>query len=181
MTNLAVPSGDDYPAAAKKHLNDAKALVDAKRFDGAGYLAGYAIECSLRSVVQAGEIVARAELKEKEMGSAFAFGSPTLKRFASVAAKEAYAKARDHDLKSLVTSSGGYSQVWTERNVAYSPAVDNCKLPFNGAPHKLRYRAEGVVSEKDAADWLQEATRVYTESVGLMLRDGVIRNGGARR
>jgi hypothetical protein len=43
---------DDYPGAASKHVLDSEALLAASRFDGAGYLAGYAVECTMKTVVQ---------------------------------------------------------------------------------------------------------------------------------
>src|ERR1035441_2033403 len=45
-------TGEDYPAAAGKHCDDAGALLAASRFDGAAYLAGYAVECMLKTVIQ---------------------------------------------------------------------------------------------------------------------------------
>lgn len=41
---------DDYPGAASKHVLDSEALLAAGRFDGAGYLAGYAVECTIKTV-----------------------------------------------------------------------------------------------------------------------------------
>jgi hypothetical protein len=43
---------DDYPGAASKHVLDGEALLAAGRFDGAGYLAGYAVECTIKTVAQ---------------------------------------------------------------------------------------------------------------------------------
>ncbi len=43
---------DDYPGAASKHVLDGEALLAAGRFDGAGYLAGYAVECAITTVAQ---------------------------------------------------------------------------------------------------------------------------------
>ena len=42
---------DNYPEAAKKHVFDSESLLSAKRYDGAGYLAGYAVECTLKTVI----------------------------------------------------------------------------------------------------------------------------------
>lgn len=42
---------DDHPEAAGKHLGDALVLSEAKRWDGAAYLAGYVVECSLKCLV----------------------------------------------------------------------------------------------------------------------------------
>jgi len=52
MSRLAQPNGDDYPEAASKHLRDAAALLAATRLDGAAYLSGYVVECSLKSIYQ---------------------------------------------------------------------------------------------------------------------------------
>jgi hypothetical protein len=43
---------DDYPGAASKHVLDCEALLAAGRFDGAGYLAGYAVECTIKTVAK---------------------------------------------------------------------------------------------------------------------------------
>jgi hypothetical protein len=52
MSKLVQPNGDDYPEAAGKHLQDAAALLAAARPDGAAYLSGYVLECSLKSIYQ---------------------------------------------------------------------------------------------------------------------------------
>lgn len=43
---------DNYPAAAEKHVKDAESLLAADRFDGTGYLAGYAVECVLKTLIE---------------------------------------------------------------------------------------------------------------------------------
>ncbi|MGN3961955.1 hypothetical protein ACS0ZG_14740 [Burkholderia gladioli] len=52
MSKLARSNGDDYPEAARKHLQDAAALLAAARPEGAAYLSGYVVECSLKSIYQ---------------------------------------------------------------------------------------------------------------------------------
>lgn len=42
---------DNYPEAARKHVLDSEALLSANRYDGAGYLAGYAVECTLKTLI----------------------------------------------------------------------------------------------------------------------------------
>lgn len=42
---------DNYPEAAWKHVIDSEALLSVRRFDGAGYLAGYAVECTLKTLI----------------------------------------------------------------------------------------------------------------------------------
>jgi hypothetical protein len=43
---------DNYPEAAWKHVTDSEALLIVRRYDGAGYLAGYAVECTLKTLIQ---------------------------------------------------------------------------------------------------------------------------------
>ncbi len=52
MSRLRQPNGDDYPAAARKHLKDSAALLTQGRADGAAYLAGYVVECALKTLLQ---------------------------------------------------------------------------------------------------------------------------------
>lgn len=51
MSKLRLPDGDDHPDAATKNLDDALTLLNAGRADGAAYLAGYVIECALKSLI----------------------------------------------------------------------------------------------------------------------------------
>lgn len=41
---------DNHREAALKHLVDSKALLDQSRPDGAAYLSGYVVECSLKAL-----------------------------------------------------------------------------------------------------------------------------------
>jgi HEPN domain-containing protein len=45
---------DNYPEAACKHATDCRILLTSGRFDGAGYLAGYAVECVLKTLIKVG-------------------------------------------------------------------------------------------------------------------------------
>jgi len=54
MSKLARQNGDDYPAAAEKNFTDAELLFQAGRFDGAGYLTGYVVECVLKTYILVG-------------------------------------------------------------------------------------------------------------------------------
>ena len=51
MSRVALPNGDDHPEAAAKHLLDCSLLQAQGRHDGAGYLAGYVIECCLKTLI----------------------------------------------------------------------------------------------------------------------------------
>ena len=53
MSHLRLANGDDHPAAAGKHLSDAGVLLPAGRADGAAYLAGYVVECTIKSLILA--------------------------------------------------------------------------------------------------------------------------------
>lgn len=52
MSGLRQGNGDDYPDAAEKHLEDSKVLMAGSRHDGAAYLAGYVVECVLKTLIQ---------------------------------------------------------------------------------------------------------------------------------
>jgi hypothetical protein len=51
MSKLAQSDGEDYPDAAERHLADGDLLFQAGRFDGAGYLTGYVVECVLKTYI----------------------------------------------------------------------------------------------------------------------------------
>ena len=55
MSTKLPPSGEDYPEAALKHCEDARHLLSGQRADANGYLAGYAVECALKTLVQVEE------------------------------------------------------------------------------------------------------------------------------
>lgn len=52
MSLLKQQNGDDYPEAANKHLQDGYVLLKGNRFDGAAYLAGYVVECAIKTLIQ---------------------------------------------------------------------------------------------------------------------------------
>ena len=52
VSQLRQSNGDDYPEAAGRHILDSRALVARRRFDGAAYLAGYVVECTLKTLIQ---------------------------------------------------------------------------------------------------------------------------------
>lgn len=52
MSRMRTAQGDDHPEAAGKHLQDASTLLAASRADGAAYLSGYVVECSLKTIYQ---------------------------------------------------------------------------------------------------------------------------------
>lgn len=52
MSQLRQGNGDDYPEAAGRHMQDSGALLAGGRPDGAAYLAGYVVECALKTLIQ---------------------------------------------------------------------------------------------------------------------------------
>ena len=52
MSRLRQGNGDDYPDAAGKHMEDSNVLIAGSRYDGGAYLAGYVVECSLKTLIQ---------------------------------------------------------------------------------------------------------------------------------
>lgn len=52
MSRLSQSNGDDYPDAARKHLEDAAVLLSGHRFDGVAYLSGYVVECAMKTLIQ---------------------------------------------------------------------------------------------------------------------------------
>ena len=44
---------ESYPEAALRHSADADHLAANRQFDGAGYIIGYAVECAIKSAIQA--------------------------------------------------------------------------------------------------------------------------------
>ena len=42
---------EDFGSAVARHYCDAELLLTARRFDNAAYLAGYAVECSLKALI----------------------------------------------------------------------------------------------------------------------------------
>jgi len=66
MSRLAVDT-DDHPEAAEKHLCDAQALLRAERHDGAAYLAGYVVECSLKTHVLLAQATVAGKVDQKRL------------------------------------------------------------------------------------------------------------------
>ncbi len=42
---------DNFASAAVRHYVDSSLLLEGKRLDNAGYLAGYTVECSLKAII----------------------------------------------------------------------------------------------------------------------------------
>lgn len=144
MSKLLQPNGDDHPEAAQKHLDDASVLFGGNRADGVAYLAGYVVECSLKSLLlREGHQPPRGR-KGHELGH----------------------------LVSLVSQICTVAGARTARYLA--PPVLSVPIRAVAAwDPEMRYRAPSVTAQ-DAAAWLQDAQSIYQATVGQMFLDGVI-------
>ena len=138
-------NGDDYPQAAMKHLEDAKSLLGANRVDGAAYLAGYVVECSLKSLV----IVARGNPRQ------FSHNLTGLSQ---------------HTL-ALAAQLGSTTARYAPR---ISPSPSICDGRPNGWHEGIRYFEAGAVTAVTAAAWLREAEAIYTSTIVPMRIDGLV-------
>jgi len=145
MSNLRQTNGDDYPEAAEKNMQDAMELLKASRYDGAGYIAGYSVECVLKTIVQVEggtAVTVRGHNLNDLSRQALLFASlPTAKT------------ARYVSLPAITTLSYGLPQGWQET---------------------LRYRPMGTIPIAAAKAWVEEAERLYHNTIGSMKLDGVI-------
>jgi hypothetical protein len=150
MSKLRQPNGDDHPEAAGKHLDDASTLDRSGRPDGASYLAGYVVECSLKAVICL-EAVGRGIAPSKWWGGG------------------------GHDWRKLAAELSTASAVAGPRTARYvTPIVSSLSSAAIAAwTPGMRYRAPSMTGP-DAAKWLSEARLVYQATVGQMLLDGVL-------
>ncbi len=146
---------EDYPEAAKKHLEDATALACTQRHDGCSYLAGYVVECSLRSVFlheESWDPTARQHIPRKLHAA--------LDR-----------RPVSHDLQDLLMELKRVTAAATALSAKYVPPPPVTMVPRWSA--SLRYRAPHVTA-RDSQAMLAEAKRVYDHTIGQMRLDGVL-------
>lgn len=174
VTNLAPPNDVDYPGAAKKHLDDATALMNAQRFDGAGYLIGYVVECSLLTVILVGELEQRGRIPPRQLARELRPNSETLRRYRGAAAQQARSTTREHDLAQLAKVTTTYASVPSRAIAAYVPPLDVTKPPLSKRTSSLRYQCEGKLTKNDVVQWLTTAEDVYAKTIGRMIRDGLV-------
>lgn len=147
MSKLLQTNGDDHPEAAVKHLDDATALLAAGRHDGAAYLAGYVVECSLKTVILLDQ------------------------------GKATWTPGGGHDLNTLGAEALRFASLPTARTAKYMPVRTPSHPLYTGAGAwgvGLRYRAPGTIAVTTAQTWLDEARRVFSLTVVPMRLDGVI-------
>ncbi len=150
MSKLRQPNGDDHPDAARKHLDDASVLDRNGRPDGASYLAGYAVECSLKAMI-------------------------CLEAFGLGIVAPRWQGPDGHNLKKLVGQLSSTSLVAGTATARYlTPAVRSLPSAAIAAwDPVMRYRAPSMTGP-DAAAWLGEAQLLYESTVGKMFLDGVL-------
>jgi hypothetical protein len=144
--------GDDHPEAAGKHLADAGALVAAARPDGAAYLVGYVAECALKSLI----------LLEKGIPAP---GAPA-----------PWKKGKDgHDLSKLQGQMATLAIASGAKTASYfgTTVKGLMSLPLAAWDPEMRYRAP-MMAIADAKSWVADADSIYAETVGAMMKDGVL-------
>jgi hypothetical protein len=148
MSKKRQSSGEDYPDAASKHCSDARSLLDEGRPDGAAYLAGYAVECILKTLIQVGR------------------------------GGRAVVKGRGHDLNALGADATRLASLPTSRIASYFRGGPLAALPYAAPPagwkETLRYYPEGTISPALAKAWTEEAERLYTDVVGELKKNGEV-------
>ena len=145
MSKLVLDTGEDFPEAAARHLDDATALQSEGRHDNAAYLSGYVVECVLKTVI-------RIEME----------GHPEV-----------------HDLTALSRRASGLAALpgaQTARHAASMSASTHRLYEYGekGWSESMRYRPSGHVPDDVAAEWLDEAEKVYDRVVGSLRLDGVV-------
>ena len=137
-------NGDDHPEAAGKNLTDARALESQGRYDGAGYLAGYVVECCLKTVVL------------------IEHGART------------WNGRTGHDLRFLSANALRFASISSAKTAKYAPFGNAGDPIYTGWSETLRYREQGAVPAATAQVWIAEANFVFQKTVAQMRLDGVI-------
>jgi len=144
MSILILPNGEDFPAAAKKHLDDVTALIAATRFDGASYLVGYVVECCLKSLIV-------LELGSRNWGPReghdFHWLSSEVRRLALISGS-----------RSARYLSGPVSSILTASVATWMPS--------------LRYRADGTSNAVTTNTWFTEAQNLFKATISEMILNG---------
>lgn len=145
-------NGDDHPEAASKHLDDAQALLTRNRADGAAYLAGYVVECSLKALIL------------YDSGVPPAGSRPPWKKGTA-----------GHNLNELAVQASSLAAIAGAKSARYlGPAVQGlAKAGIALWRSEMRYRAP-YITQAHAQSWFADAQAIYQESVGEMLKDGVL-------
>jgi hypothetical protein len=155
MSRLAM-GNDDHAEAALKNLRDAQALKATARFDGTAYLSGYAVECSLKTILLFQQAVDTT--------------TSTVGTVDIAKLNDWHMKLRNkpfgHNLVRLV------SEMASTSGSKYIPDLPFAASIFSWS-ETLRYSPAGRVGETEARgylNWAEKVTAIVTE----MQADGVL-------
>ena len=123
----------DLRAKSRAHLRDAKILLQAKRFDGAAYLCGYAVELGLKARI----------CQTLKWAAGFPESAKDFKGFQSL---------KTHDLEVLLGFSGIEARVKAKYLAEWSEVI-------KWTPEK-RYQAVRQTSARQAADMVTSVERL---------------------
>jgi len=146
MSNLLQPNGDDYPDAAEKHLRDADLLLQAGRFDGAGYLTGYVVECVLKTYI----LIEKPPITNRDLHHRLNDLSSSALPLAAISGAK----------------TAKYPLVTTRGHCLYDSKT--------GWHETIRYRTTGTVTPQQANAWFAEAKAIYDSAIPPMKLDGLI-------
>ena len=171
MSNLA-RQGDDHPEAAAKHLDDAAALLAARRYDGAGYLAGYVLECAFKTIIILEEIAQTAGLTPTTLAADLKTGGPAINAGLESGMKKAL--KLKHDLDKLSKEALRLASLSGAATAKYAPSTAAGAIYAGALTESIRYHKPGSVGATVASQWHIEAKIVYESTVAEMRRDGVV-------
>ncbi len=146
MSNMRQSSGEDYPDAARKHYTDARILMNRRRYDGAAYLAGYAVECILKTIIQ----------MNQPSGVPMIHDINTLSR----------------DALRLATMPSSRTARYVPKGSSFTSLPYG--NPPAGWKETLRYHFEGAIPKTTASAWVAEAKRLYEHVLWGLIKDGKV-------
>lgn len=132
---LQMITTDDLDGIARGRLEDAQALLDAARYDGAAYLCGYAVEVALKARI-CGTLAWK--------GYPYTSGEFT-----------GYASFRTHDLDVLLHLSGVEDRIRSDLLVEWSQVA--------AWDPSARYRPLGEIRPEDAQQMVSAARKLLQE------------------
>jgi hypothetical protein len=124
--------------------------MNRRRYDGAAYLAGYAVECILKTLIQLGQ------------------PSGTLPRALKI-----------HDINELSKKALSLATLPCSRTARYFPLGSSVtSFPYGNLPlgwkETLRYYHEGTIPQTTASAWLSEVKRLYEHVLWGLIKDGEV-------
>ena len=157
MSHLLTDQGDDHAEAADKHYCDAHALLDRQRFDGAAYLAGYVVECSLKTHLLLAQCLVGRTIDQAQLGKW---------------AKKLALKPLGHNLSNLLCETTTPSFARYCPAPSYSPGISAGDKIISDWTESMRYRPASI-SKEIAEEFLDSATAAYRSVLNMKL-DGVL-------